>query len=811
MVVCIKMTTITCFTFITALFVGVITLSFANNCKVHYVKPEDHSQTECPKQPNYNCTCLTLNEYAREAEKFFPNGSNTTLLFLAGNHFLNTTLTINSTTSQFLREHVSQALVQTVGSRIYCNNLNRILFNVHSASIAGLHFYSCYHTYKGKTNVDINNCTFNESYVAIIGNERVWPAVLTLAGDIDFASSGTSIYFRYVNLLILGNVTFSNNDDSDSGMISGIYCALEVQSDAVVTFNGRGSHSGSGIDLQYCNVTISGHVQFHNIIADYGGGISVVCSPYEPCTFIVEGNIYFLNNSARHHGGGMYLKYGNVQLKGKVFFENNLANESGGAMYLHSSFLYFWTFALLTISNNHAGRFGGAIYIFDTNPYSYCPADALMHTEDCFFQVVDRNVSQQLDVQIVSENNTAELGGDMLYGGAVDHCEMEGNEKSGVIFNKLANITEDATLIASEPFRVCHCTENRPQCGNFIIPIFERVLPGQTLTISVVTVGQRNGSAPSVIQGYLSDMTGQVLLANSEVYQHSNRGCSNLSYTMFSSKVKAFLLILSVINPCSLITAPVHIAYDVTFLPCPTGFTLSNDTGGCTCEERLQKYTNECDINDKTIFRPRFGKFWVGYSSTSGLILSPHCPFDYCISSPVRFRLNETYMQCNYRRTGMLCGACQDGFSLVLGSSQCKKCSNAYLSLLGLFAFAGLVLVVLLLACKLTVAVGTISGLIFYANIIAFNKAIFLPNGTNSFLAVFLSWVNLDLGIEVCVTKLEYPSELHTVWLYDANIKFFHGKHIALVVLALIIFFFFFLPYTLLLLLGHWLQTKSHL
>ena len=52
---------------------------------------------------------------------------------------------------------------------------------------------------------------------------------------------------------------------------------------------------------------------------------------------------------------------------------------------------------------------------------------------------------------------------------------------------------------------------------------------------------------------------------------------------------------------------------------------------------------------------------------------------------------------------------------------------------------------------NLTVSVGTINGLIFYANIIRANQAIFFPHdASKSFLSVFIAWLNLDLGIETC-------------------------------------------------------------
>ena len=57
-------------------------------------------------------------------------------------------------------------------------------------------------------------------------------------------------------------------------------------------------------------------------------------------------------------------------------------------------------------------------------------------------------------------------------------------------------------------------------------------------------------------------------------------------------------------------------------------------------------------------------------------------------------------------------------------------------------------LVLLLLVLRLTVAVGIINGLVFYANIFAMNSATFSPH--SNVLTVFIAWLNLDLGIETC-------------------------------------------------------------
>ena len=88
----------------------------------------------------------------------------------------------------------------------------------------------------------------------------------------------------------------------------------------------------------------------------------------------------------------------------------------------------------------------------------------------------------------------------------------------------------------------------------------------------------------------------------------------------------------------------------------------------------------------------------------------------------------------------------------MLGTSRahCKRCTNSGLLLLILFAVMGIALVFLLFVSKLTVATGTLSGLVFYANIVGVNGTIFLPVESTDAFTVFIAWLNLDFGIEAC-------------------------------------------------------------
>lgn len=66
----------------------------------------------------------------------------------------------------------------------------------------------------------------------------------------------------------------------------------------------------------------------------------------------------------------------------------------------------------------------------------------------------------------------------------------------------------------------------------------------------------------------------------------------------------------------------------------------------------------------------------------------------------------------------------------------------------------GILLIVLLFLLHLTVAAGTINGLLIYANIVQANHQVFLPTKTANpfqfFYTIFIGWLNLDLNIETC-------------------------------------------------------------
>ena len=201
-------------------------------------------------------------------------------------------------------------------------------------------------------------------------------------------------------------------------------------------------------------------------------------------------------------------------------------------------------------------------------------------------------------------------------------------------------------------------------------------------------------------------------LLGSEYLQRVNNVCTTLKYNVFSLS-ESIQLELYADGPCSTVGDKMAVILNIN-MTCPSGFNLSKTKRSCICEQRIQKYTNQCNITDGLgkITRDSSRHFWIGFNEQYGeVILNPHCPLDYCVTQTVEFPLNNTDLQCAYNRSGPLCGACKKNYSVVLGTSHCKQCTNNHLVLIIPFAVMGVALVFLLFVCKLTVATGTLSGL----------------------------------------------------------------------------------------------------
>ena len=603
------------------------------------------------------------------------------------------------------------------------------------------------------TNVFFNNSAQRDGGgICAAGN-----TLLSFSGTNEFSHNsaehhGGAIFAGSYTLLSCSGITnFTNNSAGIAGgavatAISGVFTSNGTN----IFINNSANNGGAIYAETNSSLILIGTNNFTHNSANTGGGAIFVVTNAPSC---FTGTSSFTSNSATQGGAIFAHFWRKVIVNGNINFTNNghnIRDSRGGAMYLAVGS----TFSVLPNTtvyweNNHA-NLGGAIYVLTANPFIYCKEKltqivTIIPREKCFFQFPGQNLSSGLDVQFVFKNNSADTAGSVLYGGAIDNCDLDPYD-SGKVFDQVVHHKADNTTfsISSDPFLVCLCNlNNHPNCTLSRKRL--SVYPGETFQVSVVTVGQRDGIVPAAVRSH----TDKGRLASSQYIQQTTKMCTTLNYTVFSRE--DVFLELYPEGPCSTFSAKLLLKLSIS-RSCPPGFSLDNSSMSCVCDQALQKYTNCCNITNGLgqISRKSDDTFWVGYDQCHRLTVHPQCPFDNCVSHAVNFSLNNTDVQCAYNRSGLLCGACKNEFSLVLGTSHCKQCTNYHLYLLAPFAVMGVALVFLLLVCKLTVATGTLSGLVFYANIVGVNRTIFLPMGSNDVLLVFTAWLNLDFGIETC-------------------------------------------------------------
>ena len=281
----------------------------------------------------------------------------------------------------------------------------------------------------------------------------------------------------------------------------------------------------------------------------------------------------------------------------------------------------------------------------------------------------------------------------------------------------------------------------------------QSVFPGQPLKYNVALLGRTfDTNSYSLTDGRITiEINGTLAIIDKYI-----NNCSLIEYTPKHIKYgrNNVTLIVTIGNVYNF---EVQLGISFILNECPIGFSV-NSSGVCDCSVSRDNVT--CDIN--TLDITHNGLLWIGTYDTStpfndnetnpnACIINEDCLL-YCSPNPVTFHLNDTDTQCVDNRGHRMCGSCTEGYSLLMGSNKCGHCHNNYMMIgwIALFAVMGVLLVVLLIALNLTVSVGTLNGLLFYANIVKLYEPVFSRKGALPVLSQVISWINLDFGFEIC-------------------------------------------------------------
>ena len=647
-------------------------------------------------------------------------------------------------------------------------------------------------------NVSMSQCLFNHSCIHTELHDNLGLAAGVSYTYLNFVHSSIShsnctsaLEMRSIYSVAFDSLEMRDNMGSFSlRVVNRLRLQERVYS---ITFSGSCSfmHNKGGISIRgdYVRLLKSTHLKFveKSITTIQGNVVDQIDKQYGAIMYTSDAVLEFLEGSCTMFIDNVGLLSGGITAVRSqlwftddptLLFDNNTGNYGGAvALYEKSEFIFYQSNATIEFINNSAKNYGGGLYVDDS---SYLERISNKYVAP-YFSLYCCYPSLNF------YNNRAQLGGSAMFGGWIDWVNYR------YIFLIKHNISQflhiesrsgDLSPIASRPTRVCWCSSGKPDCSLSASTQKFEIYHGQTIEVMVVATGQRSGTVASTVLAEFdnvphSSRTGHSLkkpiqrLQPLERIQIVEQNCTKLRYTPVSSNGKERIkLIVSnrqqlrfedkTIN--ELIKDPKYklqftdLVFNITFKHCPIGYHFNESVGLCTCVSLPQSSSYDVYCREQNLQLLRKESTWVGVqeSSPTALIIFGLCPFNLCKVNETVVDLTMLEDQCDFNRSGILCGGCQGNLSRAFGTSYCRDCSEARVvpQLIG-YGIAGVVLIVFLFVLNLTISVGTINALMFYASIIDVWKgemaSFFPPKFLHSFLYSFISILGMGSGVESCL------------------------------------------------------------
>ena len=510
----------------------------------------------------------------------------------------------------------------------------------------------------------------------------------------------------------------------------------------------------------------------------------------ENCHFKFDCNIHC--NFSYNQPSVFYGSYAFLTISGKAIFFNN-TSLFGGGLHLINTVAFIFEGSELYFSENHAVSTGGAIHVFffnlNTVSQDRCPIQFIGSSNST--PIFELDNIDEINVSVTFHNNTAGQSSKLqsIYANVFYVCSWYSNTLTQIylgnnvpikygthirssVYGEILSfvpdnsISEHLSILAYLP---CPCNENNTfdveYCltadRNNTLQLGTNVIVGRSFTVHLITldvVGSVGHS--SSLYSKVSSLSTVLELPNEQIrrrFSVVNNACTPIDFTIYSSKP-----ITIPTNGTLHLSFPRDVDHNLhfSFDHCPAGFSLqkthvdNRELYACSCGG----FFNKSPVNEDFQCDSATGKIrridvqsWLSVISNNTIEYTRLCLPEQCnTNTNVNFTPTEPDVLCNPHHTGRACGACDDGFSKTFGSKHCHKCSNIWLVTIILYGILGIILVLVIHLLKLTVTMGTINGLIFFCNIMSINESLLYNTSNFSFVRLFISLVNLDLGFEMC-------------------------------------------------------------
>ena len=669
----------------------------------------------------------------------------------------------------------------TTNSALIQNNTAVFGSGVHVAIFSGVR----------DSHITFNNCTFlNNGIAGDFRSSSAGGGGLVLVNDLIMPKGiDTSASFRNRNLVVtISNSNFTENRvqaGAGAYILSGYTSPIRDNTDALMLifdnciFERNTALLGSALEIIESKLSgreIGMQVFLHNVIAtnnridSVNSEVAVSRSDnlaileIRSVNVTISGNSYFTSNN----GTAVHARQGVVGIAGNVTFDKNTGVYGGAMRLIRSSYLIVTSGARLYFKENIGRVQGGALYVDFPGDES-----SAFLVDDCFLYFgyndfrVCSNCSNLNDTGVYIEfsDNIAPIGS-IIYGSALQQCPW-----AVLLHQQYEGLTTFDIFDKYFP-NVVNFTNLDPQgVENVITPPRELniedqqdvryVTPGEPFSLNVSAIDSLNQSVPTAVSSYISSDQ-PLLLQNVTASLVGSDGFVGLSGGNVSAvpvrifgpenQTLTFVLFTTGLDDRSVQTQIV-----VELRTCGSGFDYSNQTRTCVCNPVLENASIQCDITNQTLRVPNDVWFGPVSSNEDDLAVVRCVGSTYCSPGTryvsVRNRSVDYDVQCNpdLNRVGILCGSCPDGYSVVLGSDRCLRCSNSYIALFFVFALLGVLLIVTMTTLRITITAGYLNGALFYANIVSLYGRILVPTTSTGGYYILASFLTLNLGIESCL------------------------------------------------------------
>ena len=600
------------------------------------------------------------------------------------------------------------------------------------------------------TIIRFNNCSI--SYNEWGSNVNLFHVTVHIQGDIFGSVKGRNYCDKQTNIISLQNCLITQNLN--------VHSLIHVILKNTLAFN-------LYIEVTHSKFSFNHGVRFISIQSE-------VKALWQSSHYITMTKVVIVSNTLNYQDSLISTTNGLIKFSENIIFKNNTC---GNIIRFRLSVLKFKGYSEFTFNQARHILMSreGSYYLLKgmkittvniSHNFVYSVLDIDSAYDDnlnkiCYFQFI-KNGNENIDSKTLTKYKIMMINNTYT---APEHCIMNVSSMKciwlkGTIFSTTESITVLSKLIKTKRINankhnigtinssICLCTNsNSINCGEHKLG---SIFPGQTLKVKLLInmlEAKMESSVVMIAKAKELPSYGCIINDVAEIAQeYPSNGCNQYNYTIWSNKSECELYLGTGDDKPEI--------FYVDLKACPVGFSLQHDRKACHCDPILNTEHMSilsCNLDDATVLR--LANSWISADSTNSsytYYVSLYCPFDYCLPHSSHHNLSNPDSQCQFYRSGKLCGQCQQGVSTVFGSSQCKHCTNYYLFITIPIAVAGFVLVLMIFIFNFTVTDGTINIIIFYVNVVSINFSLFCTNRYYVDCCTILSLMNLDLGFEIC-------------------------------------------------------------